>query len=443
MSDKIGVFSLKKILMKKIYLLGAALFALTSIQAQDCSNGRYDNEIFTNLDVTSDVLYGSNINYDGSNQDLLLDVYRPTGDTQTDRPLIIFIHGGTFVLGSKTEADVKPLAEMFAKKGYVTSSINYRLGMNNLISMTGPSPADASEAVMRATQDARAAVRFFKKSVATDNNPYGIDTTNIFLVGSSAGGFVALHLSYLDQTSEIPAFINQSDPSLTGGLEGNSGSPGYTSDVKAIVSLAGALGDTTWMANNSTPVLSMHGDADNTVPFGTGTISVAIFDIMEVDGSESVHIRAENLGVKNCFKAHYGAGHVPHQFSNTYLDTTEQYIRQFLLSEVCGEVEYCICNTPADPIACHPLGGTTGLTMEDLSELLLMYPNPAQNEVAISLEGFEIDKITLIDMNGRVVKEQNINNTQAKINVSKLNQGIYFAKIETVKGILTKKLIVE
>src|SRR5690554_1034959 len=150
--------------MKKIYLMGAAIATFLTVQAQDCTGGRYGTEIFTNLDVTSDVQYGSNVNYDGSNQNLLLDIYRPTGDTETDRPLIIFIHGGTFVVGSKTQADVKPLAEMFAKKGYVTSSINYRLGMKNLVSLSGPSAADASEAVMRATQDARAAVRFFKKS---------------------------------------------------------------------------------------------------------------------------------------------------------------------------------------------------------------------------------------------------------------------------------------
>ena len=429
--------------MKKIYLLGAALFAFTTIEAQDCTNGRYDSQIFTNLDVTFDVQYGSNLNFDSSNQDLLLDIYKPTGDTDNSRPLIIFIHGGSFVTGSKLGLDVTPLAEMYAKKGYVTSSINYRLGMKDLFTINGPGESGASEAVMRATQDARAAVRFFKKSVAVDNNPYGIDTTNVYLVGSSAGGFVALNLSYLDETSEIPAFTNMSDPSLTGGLEGNSGNPGYTSDVKAVVNIAGALGDTTWMLNNTTPVLSLHGDNDNTVPFGTDMITVAIFDLLVVDGSESVHIRADNLGLKNCFKAEYGADHVPHLASAAYLDTTEQYITEFLLSEVCGENIYCICNTPADPIACHLYEGTTGIDIEQMEKLLLMYPNPAQNEVAISLEGLKIENITLIDINGRIIQNQLVNESYININVSSLNQGVYFVKVETEKEMLTKKLVVE
>src|SRR5690554_4493918 len=126
--------------MKNIYLLGVALFTLITSQAQECSNGRYSDEIFTNLDITTDIQYGTNLNYDGTNQDLFLDIYQATGDTQTDRPLIIFIHGGSFVFGSKSGLDVVPLTNSFAKKGYVTSSISYRLGMNNIFSGTGPSP---------------------------------------------------------------------------------------------------------------------------------------------------------------------------------------------------------------------------------------------------------------------------------------------------------------
>lgn len=427
--------------MKKIYLLGLAFATAFGTNAQDCTGGRYENDLFTGSDVTSDIQYGSNLNYDGSQQDLFLDVYQPTGDTDTDRPLIIFIHGGSFVGGSKTGTDVVPLAENFAKKGYVTSSISYRLGMNNVF--TGPSEGDASEAVMRATQDAKAAIRFFKKSVKDDGNPYGIDTTKIFLAGSSAGGFVALHLAYLDQTSEIPSYINMSDPSLAGGLEGNSGTPGHTSDVKAIVNIAGAIGDTTWMNNNTTPVLSLHGDQDGTVPFGSAMLTLAIYEIMEVDGSESVHIKAEMEGIKHCFKAEYGADHVPHVGSAEYLDTTQQYMTQFLLSEVCGTQAYCICNTPADPIACHPLDGTANLKIEEAETLLEMYPNPALNEVTISLEGLLIEKVVFTDLSGKIVHQANTMDYHTNIDVSDLTQGVYFVKVQTTSGMLTRKLVIE
>lgn len=428
--------------MKKIYLMALGAAMTFQAAAQDCTGGRYDQEIFSGFDLTADIQYGSNTSFDDSGtENLLLDVYEPTGDTETSRPLIIFIHGGTFIAGSKEGDDVKPLAEMYARKGYVTSSINYRLGMNNLL--LGPDESDASEAVMRATQDARAAVRYFKKSFSEDGNPYGIDTSHIYLVGSSAGGFTALHLAYLDKESEIPAFIDMNDPSLTGGLEGTTGTPGYNSDVAAVVSLAGALGDVAWMESaNDEPVLSMHGDQDGTVPFGTDMISVAIYEIMEVDGSETVHAKAETLGLKNCFKAHYGAGHVPHVNNQAYTDTVDLYVTQFLLSFVCGDAEYCKCNTPEDPIECHQ-APTASLTDNELTEeLISTYPNPAYTSLNVYANGETIEHIEVLNINGQVVHDRLLFDTTHQIDVSKFEKGIYFVKVSTALGITTKKVIV-
>jgi poly(3-hydroxybutyrate) depolymerase len=428
--------------MKKVYLLGLAISSAIAVQAQDCSNGRYNTEIFNDFDLTSDIQYGSNVSYNnGGTENLFLDVYEPTGDTDTGRPLLIFIHGGTFIAGDKTEADVKPLAEMYARKGYVTSSINYRLGMNNLLS--GPDESDASEAVMRATQDARSVVRFFKKSFAEDGNPYGIDTSHIYLVGSSAGGFTALHLAYMDKPSEIPAYINMSDPSLTGGLEGTSGTPGYNSDVNAIVNISGALGDVAWIESaNDEPVLSLHGDQDGTVPFGTDIISVAIYDIMEVDGSETVHAKAETLGLKNCFKAEYGADHVPHLNNAAYTDTIDLYVTQWLLSFVCGDAEYCKCNTPEDPTACH-VGPTSALSEYVKDDAALnTYPNPAYNDLNVYANGENIENIEVTNINGQIVYQKLVFDTGHKIDVSGFTEGIYFVKVSTTIGIQTNKIIV-
>jgi acetyl esterase/lipase len=61
---------------------------------------------------------------------------------------------------------------------------------------------------MRAVQDGRAAVRYFKKNVAVGGNTYKIDLNNIYFAGVSAGGFVALQLAYLDEISEFPTYID-------------------------------------------------------------------------------------------------------------------------------------------------------------------------------------------------------------------------------------------
>lgn len=404
--------------MKKIYLLGFLVTAAFSTQAQqDCSNGRYVDEVFPTVTTTSNIQYGSNLDLNGGNVNLLLDVYQPNGDTETNRPVIIFIHGGSFVGGSKTGTDVVPLAQEFAKKGYVTASISYRLG----ISLTGDLEKNASEAVMRATQDSRAAVRFLRKSVDTEGNPYGIDETQIYIAGVSAGGFNALHLAYLDEVSEIPAIIDLNAPGLAGQIEGESGNPGYPSTVNAIVNLAGALADTSWMQAGDTPVLSFHGDADGTVPFGTDLIYLAgVFPVMDVDGSSTVHARAENLGLTHCFKPHFGAGHVPHTSNANYYDTTVTYMTQWLKTFVCGGTDYCY-NYPTMSLE------------ENTAFEVNIYPNPISDVINID-SGMEIEKVIISDISGKIVLEKEATNYSTSINISSLNSGTYYVQIKSRNG---------
>ncbi len=227
--------------MKKTATLLSILFTVFAF-AQDCSDGRYKESIFSDFTKTSNLQYGSNVDKNGSSTDLFVDIYQPDGDTLTDRALIIMAHGGSFIGGDKAGADVVPICEDLSKKGYVVASISYRLGMNN-IPFPGPDSADATEAVYRAVQDGRAAVRYFRKDFSENNNSFGIDTSMIFFGGVSAGGFTALHLAYLDENSEIPAYIDTvGQPGLDGGLEGNSGNPGYSFQSKSDCKLTRRFG---------------------------------------------------------------------------------------------------------------------------------------------------------------------------------------------------------
>jgi len=404
--------------MKKNYLFGLLVAAAFTTQAQqDCSNGRYVDEIFPNITTTSDIQYGANLNLNGSNVNLLLDLYEPTGDAETNRPVIIFIHGGSFVGGSKTGNDVVPLAQAFAKRGFVTASISYRLG----ILLSGDIEKNATEAVMRATQDTRAAVRFFRKSVDTEGNPYNIDDTKIFLAGVSAGGFNALHLAYLDEASEIPAIVDQNTPGLSGGIEGESGSAGYSSLATAIVNIAGALGDVNWMQAGDTPVLSLHGDQDGTVPFGTDLIYLGgLFEIMEVDGSSTIHSQAETLGLTHCFKPHFGADHVPHVGNADYLDTTINYMSQWLSTFTCGGTDYCY--------------DYATMSIKEYGQFdVSIYPNPASDRITIE-SGEKLKKIRISDLSGKVVCELTTSGNSTLIDMGELQSGPYFIHLETESG---------
>jgi hypothetical protein len=71
-----------------------------------------------------------------------------------------------------------------------------------------------------------------------------------------------------------------------------------------------------------------------------------------------------------------------------------------------------------------------------------VYPNPVVDFASISLIDATINAITVMDINGRVVKSGNSNElATAKIDLSDLTAGIYLMKIETDKGVSTEKII--
>lgn len=69
-----------------------------------------------------------------------------------------------------------------------------------------------------------------------------------------------------------------------------------------------------------------------------------------------------------------------------------------------------------------------------------VYPNPATDVINISnVNGLEITKSTITDINGRIVKE--INSSVNSINVSDLTTGVYFLNVTTTTGNGTTKIV--
>lgn len=72
---------------------------------------------------------------------------------------------------------------------------------------------------------------------------------------------------------------------------------------------------------------------------------------------------------------------------------------------------------------------------------LSVYPNPVINEVSINnFNNYTIDSISIFDVNGKCVL---ITSQERRIDVSKLNTGIYFIKIKTDKSEFRQKFIKE
>ncbi|MBP9790793.1 MAG: T9SS type A sorting domain-containing protein, partial [Bacteroidia bacterium] len=69
-----------------------------------------------------------------------------------------------------------------------------------------------------------------------------------------------------------------------------------------------------------------------------------------------------------------------------------------------------------------------------------LYPNPTSTEFSLLLnEDIQNPLVTIIDLLGKKVKEVKLNGRHSTISVRDLKAGIYFVKIESVKGSCTKR----
>jgi acetyl esterase/lipase len=193
------------------------------------------------VDVQRDVLYGTAPMPDGSDGivELRLDLYSPRGDTESERPVFIYSHGGSFVAGDKDEG--VEWATRMAELGYVSASINYRLGP---LSVTAPLDEHEQAQIDRARNDLQAAVRWFK----SDATVLGIDPDRIGLGGYSAGAIMS-----------AGATARWDDPA-TGS------NPEFSSAVCGAMSIAGTL-NPAYVDSGDAGAIFHHGTLDTTVPF--------------------------------------------------------------------------------------------------------------------------------------------------------------------------------
>jgi hypothetical protein len=138
---------------------------LPSITPPGAAPLRYRDAVFETVATTSDVTYGSAVNGSGETVSLELDVYQPSGDAVTARPAIVWVHGGSFAFGSKTSPELVDEATVFATKGYVNVSIEYRLEPGGC--SAGAPTGTSNLAIQEALADAQSAVRFLRTNAAT------------------------------------------------------------------------------------------------------------------------------------------------------------------------------------------------------------------------------------------------------------------------------------
>ena len=201
--------------MKKLQLL---LFIPLVFACSDNSQDVLDNiqdppivKIDSTFDVifTENIMYGQGLSHESINSvnvntvPLLMDSYVPDNLSQ-NRPVIMLIHGGGFVGGSKQQQAIVNIANYFAERGWVAFSIDYRL-MNDFGTVpqawvdfspnVNPSSIGKFFAVYPAHRDAKAALRW----IVANKSVYNINTNYITVGGGSAGAVTSIGIGISNQ----------------------------------------------------------------------------------------------------------------------------------------------------------------------------------------------------------------------------------------------------
>lgn len=182
------------------------------ILAQPFVERRFD------VDTVGTFVYRNAVGFNGVNLSLSLRVWRPIDASRKPKPLMVMIHGGGFIDGNIN--GMEPFCRDWARRGYVTASIEYRLGMVGSPLLDPPWVYDKQEpvrAVWRAVQDLRYAITYLLGM----SSVFEIDAANYFVLGASAGGITALHHAFLDPSDSIPMAILNVGPAnrLSGQVE--------------------------------------------------------------------------------------------------------------------------------------------------------------------------------------------------------------------------------
>ncbi|MET9915794.1 carboxylesterase family protein [Streptomyces sp. NPDC006435] len=141
----------------------------------------------------------------GENEDCLyLNVTAPAR-TDGERPVIVWIHGGSLMYGS---GDMYG-PDRLAARGAVVVSVNYRLGVMGFLSGTTVEGADGL-----GLEDQQAALRWVRANAAA----FGGDAGNVTIMGESGGGYsVCDHLASPRSAGLFDRAVVQSAPCATGG----------------------------------------------------------------------------------------------------------------------------------------------------------------------------------------------------------------------------------
>ncbi len=428
-------------------------------------------------DSIIDVVYGTAIDYAGNLDTLKMDIHKPVGDNNCKRPIAVVIHGGAWVAGSKEDINCVLMSRALAQRGYVVANINWRLGTHKTSNYTMYALCNTSlghpcayicdsaeiyRANFRGMQDAKGAIRFMKSRNAVDST----DIDNVYLIGESAGGFVALATAFTDQSSEkhascfaignapnpdadmstygcVPSNNDLTRPDL-GSIDGTLHIGTYDATVKGVASIYGGFLDLSILqqATDTPAVYLYHQGSDVVVNYNYGTLlgrmswecfaqtnlCQTFYFYPRAYGGEGIRQHFVSLGSG---APAYTADIVSnYQYMNDCFDNGHSIVNFTLRSQnIANFFAARIALTGNDP-AFNCLTSTSG--NEGINRISV-YPNPASEMINVS-SGYLIHSYSLFDVSGRVLLSGICNQSTLQLNLENLQNGNYILELVDDRG---------
>lgn len=257
---------------------------------------------------------------------LRLDKYDVPG-SETVKPCVVFMFGGGFVTGTRDREDYVDFFEFLARQGFITVSIDYRLGMKDPEVRGKMKPMDMvglfRNAIMMAVEDLYSATGFLLDNAGE----WGVNRDVVILCGSSAGAISVLQAEYERANGAEIAQV------LPDGFH-----------YAGVISFAGAIfsskGNLKWKEEPA-PVILFHGDADRNVPYRK--IRVFRYGLF---GSQYI---AKRYG-KNDFPYWlYTEENADHRLAESPMTSEREEIMSFLRKYVI-EGQHLVTNTVVTPL---------------------------------------------------------------------------------------------
>lgn len=279
--------------------LGALCLALSALIPNAFAQGADDGFRNAVLLARGHYVNANQTYHVASGRELKLDLYLPAG-ARTAVPVVMMIHGGGWVLGTRESNSLNVLP--YLQMGYAVVNIEYRLAKS------APAPA--------AVEDTLCALQWIGRNAQR----YKFDVNKVVVSGDSAGGHLALATGMLPSDSPFTNQCASAEPTWSGPYKNTAPKVAAVINWFGITDVAdmlqgpnirsyavswfGAMPERMELARKLSPVayaradgpavLTIHGDADPLVPHAHAV---------------RLHKELDKAGAKNQLLTIKGGGH--------------------------------------------------------------------------------------------------------------------------------------